>query len=101
MEWNVYYYDINRNKIRPFNIFNHSNFKNEVIDLIGKIKDYDEFSKEIKKVLFYYFGFKAEYEVVIAPWCGGSDKDGIKVDIYSQVMLNWDKFLDYVWNYRN
>ena len=101
MEWNVYYYDINRSKIKQFNIFNHSNFKNEVIDLIGKIKDYDEFSKEIKKVLFYYFGFKAEYEVVISPWCGGSDKDGIKVDIYSQVMLNWDKFLDYVWNYRN
>ena len=100
MEWNVYYYSMNERKIKQFNIFNHSNFKNEVIDLIGNIKDYDEFSEEIKKVLFYYFGFKAEYEVVISPWCGGSDKDGIKVDIYSQVMLNWDKFLDYVWNYR-
>ena len=101
MEWNVYYYSMNERKIKQFNIFNHSNFKNEVIDLIGKIKDRDEFSEEIKKVLFYYFGFKAEYEVVISPWCGGNDKDGIKVDIYSQVMLNWDKFVDYVWNYRD
>ena len=45
MEWNVYYYDINRGEIRPFNIFNHFNFKNEVIDLIGKARNPNGFRR--------------------------------------------------------
>ena len=52
MEWNVYYYSMNERKIKQFNIFNHSNFKNEVIDLIGKIKDHDEFQRKSKRFYF-------------------------------------------------
>ena len=30
-------------------------------------------------------------------WCGGNGKEAVKIDIYRQVMMNWDKFIDYVW----
>lgn len=80
MVWNVYYYNMDSQKA----------FK--------KCKTKDEFIERLKSDLFYYFGFKAEYEIVLAPWCSGSDKKTIKIDIYSQIMLNWDKFVEYVWD---
>lgn len=39
-----------------------------------------------------------EWEVVIGPWCGDRGTKEIKVDVYMQVMNNWDIFVDYVWN---
>ena len=36
--------------------------------------------------------------MIISPWCGGKNTKDIKVDIYTQVMNNWNVFLDYVWN---
>lgn len=30
MEWNVYYYNMNSHKIVPFNIFNHSRFREDI-----------------------------------------------------------------------
>lgn len=43
----------------------------------------------------YYFWSKSQYEVLILPWVGKADD--IKIDIYDQVMMNWDKFSEYVW----
>lgn len=39
-----------------------------------------------------------QWEVVIGPWCGDRGTKEIKVDVYMQVMNNWDIFVDYVWN---
>ena len=62
--------------------------------------DKEIFAKELKSSLMYYVWSKSEYEIIISPWCGGRNTKDKKVDIYSQVMLNWDKFVDYVWNFR-
>ena len=98
MEWNVYYYNMNSHKIAPFNIFNHSRFRNDIQKAFKKCKTKDEFIERLESDLFYYFGFKAEYEIILAPWCGEGDKESIKIDIYSQIMLNWDKVVEYVWS---
>ena len=95
MEWNVYYYNMNSHKIVPFNIFNHSRFREDIQMAFKKCKTIDVFIERLKSDLFYYFGFKAEYEIVLAPWCGGGDKETIKIDNYYQVMQNWDKFVEY------
>ena len=64
-----------------------------------KIKNKDKFAEALRKDLFYYFCSKAEYELIFSPWVGGDkEKESIKVDIYTQVMNNFDIFLDYVWN---
>lgn len=63
-----------------------------------KYKDKTVFVEELRRSLFYYFCSKCEWEVIIAPWCGGKGTEDIKVDVYWQVMNNWEIFLDYVWN---
>ena len=98
MEWNVFYHDANKQEIRVFNIFKHYSFNKSVEKLLKKCKDKKEFAESIKIELMYYFWSKAEYEIIISPWCGGRYTEDIKVDIYEQVMNNFDIFLDYVWN---
>ena len=98
MEWNVFYHDVNKQEIRAFNIFKHSTFNNYVEKHLKECIDKEEFAKKLKSELMYYFWSKSEYEIIISPWCGGRDTKDIKVDIYTQVMNNWDIFLDYVWS---
>lgn len=127
LEWNVFRYDINKDKIVTFNIFNHWKFDEDVQKSLKKFKDKDEFAEQLRRDLMYYFWSKCEYEVIITSfpphitmdeldrlnherW---SHKDkygtdyvrmsinldaGAKIDIYEQVMNNWSIFLDYVWN---
>lgn len=140
MKWYVYYYDINKNKIELFNIFDHYSFCEYVKKAIKKLKNKDEFAGQLKKELMYYFWSKSEYELIIEitedgcvfliPWCGCGNpemvkieikpivtEDGVnwkefanlhinkqryknkaKIDIYDQVMFEWDKFVDYCWD---
>ena len=100
LKWNVYYHDYNSSKIKLFNIFNHSRFCEDIEKYFKKYKDKKEFADKLKSSLFYYFCCKCEWEVVIAPWVGGRDTKDIKIDVYDQVVNNWDIFLDYVWNSR-
>lgn len=101
MQWNVYYHDINRDEICTYNIFEHGSFLEYVIKAAKKYKNKDEFAEQLKRELFYYFGSKAEWEIIITSWCGGDrEKNAIKIDVYNQVMNNWQIFVDYVWNNR-
>lgn len=127
LEWNVFYHDINKNKIATTNIFNHWKFSEDVQKSLKKFKDKDEFAEQLRRDLMYYFWSKCEHEVIIASFPAyitmdeldrlneerashkeKYDRDcvhlnvcpdtGDKIDIYTQVMNNWDIFLDYVWN---
>ena len=98
LKWNVFYHDINKQKITTINIFNHWKFAEDTQKNLKKIKDKDAFAEELRRDLFYYFGSKCEYEVIVKPWAGGRGHEDIKVDIYTQVRNNWDVFVDYVWN---
>lgn len=101
MEWNVFYYNINSRKITPYNIFQHGGFSKMVEKHFAYSENKEEFSEELKSSLAYFFWCKSEYEIVVSPWCGGTTKEAIKVDIYKQVMMNWDRFVDYVWGCKN
>ena len=96
LEWYVWCNDLNTNKIKPFNIFNHYSFNKAVTDIFSKRLHMDEFEEMIDKEAMYYFWCKAEYEVMI----GGLFEKGTKtkIDIYSQLKLNWGRFIDYLWN---
>ena len=101
MKWNVFYYSINERKIKTFNIFDHWSFNKEVEELLKKCKDKEEFASRLKSSLMYFFWCKSEYEIILSPWCGGDrERDAIKIDVYSQVMNNWEVFLNYVWEKR-
>lgn len=100
MEWNVFYHSINSQKIVTFNVFDHISFSEDVDKLLTKRCDKENFDKELRRVVMYYFWSRSEYELIIAPWCGGKQESEIKVDIFTQLSLNWDRFVDYVWSFK-
>lgn len=98
MEWNVFRIDVNSRKVVEFNIFNHVSFLESCIKIAKKKHlDKTEFAELIRKELFYYFCCKFEYEIWIDYVFDNKGEYTRKVDIYQQVMMNFDKFIDYVW----
>lgn len=100
MKWNVFYYDSNKHEVTTFDIFKHGAFRKDVDMLLANSSSFEEFSEELRKTLMYYFWSKCEYEIIILPWCGSKETTGKKVDVYSQVMLNFNSFLNYVWHFK-
>lgn len=102
LEWNVLYYNSNAKRIEWFNVFQHNSFNKAVKEIFNKQVwlSLDEFEDAIDKEAMYYFWRKAEYEIMISDWIG--EKTKAKIDIYSQLKLNWNRFIDYLWNeYQN
>lgn len=100
MKWNVIYNDINSKKMSVFNIFDHSGFYKDVLKAMERHTDNKEsFAADVKSSLMYYFWSKYEWEILISPW-PEMERETAKVDVYWQVMNNWEQFIDYVWDYR-
>ena len=101
LEWNVIYYNINERKIKTFNVFRYGGFKEDVDKLLHKTNlSKEAFTKELSSLVMYYFGYKAEWEILIRAWCGGNGDEEIKVDVAMQLKWNWDHFVDYVWRHK-
>ncbi len=99
--WNVYYRSFNEHRIKVFNIFDHIDFSDKFEKIRKKKLSKNEFAEEVKSILFYHFNSKYEYEVIIGALSDHrSEDEEIKVDIYSQVMLNWDVFIDYIYQFK-
>lgn len=118
MKWYVYREHFNSHEIEVFDVFRHISFRDNTINLKKKNLGKDEFSKELKSIAMYYFWSKCEYEVVITSWPPYIDNAelqrlnkedpayeqnvrlsvGRKVDVYQQLELNWDRFVDYVYD---
>ena len=97
MEWYVYYDDFNAGKIIKWNIFKHYSFDKDVEKLLKRKLSKDEFSEELRRTLMYYMWSKCEYEVIVTQQHG----DGYaKIDIYDQLRMNWNRFVDYVWSFK-
>ena len=100
LEWNVFYHDWNRDKIEPFNVFDHGRFYDDCKKNARKnIQDYDAFKEQLRRDAMYYYWSKCEWEIVIVPWVRRSDKTEIKIDVFDQLRLNWDAFCRYVWEH--
>ena len=126
--WNVFRYDVNAHKIETYNVFNHGSFYTYVLKIDRK--DKVTFAEQLKREAMYYFWSKCEMEVVITSWPPYIDENeyqrltkernehiekhgdiprvlnvcptvGSKIDIYEQLMLNWDMFVEYTWNTLN
>lgn len=98
LRWMVYYHNINKDKIVPWNIFEHWSFRREVLDLLKQECKRDGFAVEVQRSLRYYFWSKSEYEVVIKQWVGKEAET--KIDVCDQVLLNFEPFVDYLWRQR-
>ena len=98
IEWYVYYHDFNAQKIIKWNVFNHGTFAEKVNKLLQENLSRDEFADSLKKYLMYYMWSKCEYEIILSPWTGRADD--IKIDVYDQIMMNFDRFVDYCLSFK-
>lgn len=102
IEWNVYRYNINRDKIESFNIFNHWTFCEYTKKAINKYKAKEDFEDQLKRELSYYFWSKCEHELVIEitknnrifliPWAGCREPEKVKIDVTDDGNYNWKTF---------
>lgn len=109
LEWNVYYYNFNKREIQRYNVFNHWRFNEDVAVHLKSCTQKQDFAKKLRRELFYYFCTKYEWEVLVCQYddksevlvCQYGDKSAecaLRIDVFDQVMMNWDVFLDYVWS---
>lgn len=96
--WNVCYSDSNTDTIKIFNIFEHKHFMQGCDKAFIKAKrsDREVFAEEVKIELRYWFWSKCEWELIIH---GLFSTYNQKVDVFGQVMINWDRFIDYLWEW--
>lgn len=98
LTWNVYVGSFNKRVIEVQNVFGHSGFLEDCKKAARKYKDDKEaFSDAIRTSMMYYYWCKCEWEVIISHWPPNDKMENAKVDVYSQVNMNWDHFIDYVW----
>ena len=75
--------------------------KTEIANLLNKTNiSREDFEKELKNILKYYFWSKSEWEILIRAWCGGNGDEEIKIDVWDQIKWNWDRFVEYVYAMR-
>lgn len=129
MHWFVYASSMMSEGIKVHNIFNHTRFREDVVRALKKSETKEDFSEHLRRELFYYYGSKCEWEVIITDWPPRIEVEeldrlnterieakemfnrdphslcvnlgpAVKVDVYTQVRNNWDVFLDYVWSFK-
>lgn len=98
LQWNVYRINHMKNKVEIFNVFDHWRFQEETIKTLKESETKADFSEELRHLVFYYFGWKYEYEICITSLFSHQKETEEKIDIRHQLMLNWDRFIDYLWN---
>jgi hypothetical protein len=101
LEWNVYTENVNRRKIEVFNIFDHVYFLRDCAKAAKKAETIEDFAKLVSRELHYYYWSKCEWEIILTSWPERQDFNNRKVDVCSQVMLNWDRFIQYLWDNRD
>ena len=96
--WSVYVYDFNKQQVEIYNIFNHRSFNYTWNQLLHENISKETFAQKIESELHYYFWGKCEWEIEIVDHLGFL-KNGLKTDVYQQVMLNFDMFVEYSWKF--
>ena len=125
--WNVFVED-NR-KIKVYNVLSKSIIE-KIKKAKKKFPNKKDFSEEVRHIMMYHFWSKCEWEIILTSWptsisveelnrlredlkehvkkyksvpcrlCPRLDV-GEKIDVFKQIEINWDVFIDYLWNNLN
>lgn len=128
LKWKVYHN--HNNEITEYNIFTHSGFMSDIESIFSdKFLDKSTLADKIDSALRYYFWARCEAEVVVTSWqpyityeeldrlveekedrishslpryrLGVELENAIVIDVYGQVTMNWEVFIEYMWkNYQ-
>ena len=100
LEWNVYIGGFNSGMIEVYNVFTPGGFFFYCRKAAIKYaKDREGFERAVRRSLMYHFWSKCEWEIIIDHWPHSDRKRELKTDVYAQINLNWDRFVEYVWDH--
>ena len=100
--WTVYYHEFNANKIKTYNLFKHGKLVEYIKKHKKKCETKEAFAEAVRRELFYYFGSKCEWEMVITkqddtiiltPWIGR--RESVSLDVTNDESFDWTGF--YAW----
>lgn len=96
--WNIWWFDPSSKEIIKRNVFSLSiRFRDNVQSLFDQeFSSFDCFSDALRSCALYSYWAKAEHEIIVEPFV--SDGECRKVDVYSQLDLNWKRFAIYVYS---
>lgn len=89
-EWNVVYFNINSGKYEKYNVL-RGPLLDDIRKRTGKKCSRQNFSEIVRECCMDRYWRKAEWEILL------HESSPKKVDVYDQLLLNWDRFVDYVW----
>ena len=121
----VYVENINKHKIEKYNVLNDGIIE-ELLKHVDKFSDKKQFAEALEQIIMYHYWSRSEWEIILTDWPPhmkteelsklnsevdkyqkdyGHDPYSItvnlstaeKIDVYDQVMMNWNIFLDYAW----
>ena len=93
----MFKHNCNSRSIETFNIFEHGSFREYVKKAAKKYQNREDFAKQLRSEVMYYFWSKCEWEVLVTPWISPRESEKKKIDVCWQIMNNWDVFVDYTW----
>ena len=99
LEWNVYIENFNKKEIEVYNIFNHGGFWNDIVVSKNKYKEKEDFLEDVKKRLMHHYWSRCEWEIILSGWPPSTKFNNKKIDVYQQVLLNWELFSNYLWEH--
>ena len=95
LEWNTILYE--HDKLRIYNVFNNAYFSEAVTNIMHTPNiSRSEISEVIMRKAQWQFWGRCEYEHIISSWPPYDGDKGYKIDIFEQLTLNWDRFIDYI-----
>ena len=104
MEWIVYNFNINAQKIESYNIFKHWSFREYAKKAAKKLKTKEEFAEQLKSELRYYFWSKCEHELIVEitednriflnPWVGCREPEKVRIDVTDDASFDWKGFAE-------
>ena len=97
IEWNVIRFDFNKRSFVTYNVL--SKWLIEEINKRTKdINNKKDFSNELKLICMNIFWKRTEWEIIIKECCGSDNPKEMKIDVFDQLLLNWNRFVDYLWD---
>lgn len=93
--WNVVYEDVPGRKISTYNVFRHTGMVEEIRIAFRRYKEKEAFEGELERIIDSYFYWNQEWKVYAYSL---ERRKRYGVSVHSQIMDNWEAFLDYVWN---
>jgi len=93
--WKVILHECNGDKIVVHDVLAYK--KDAIKKMRRQSSSIEEFEDKLSTMMASQYWSRAEYEVVVHAWCGGDAE--LKIDVYDQLKLNWDKFVEYCYNY--